>query len=112
MDSQPQVLAFPTKGKSQPEWILSESKVAEYRATHPALDVPAELRKAWHWAMDNPSKRKTHAGMPRFLSAWLGKAAKDVRATAAGNGKHGATPEPLRPLTSDEIDRLNRGETL
>jgi hypothetical protein len=65
------VLTFPVVGNQGAEWGLAESKVAEYRATFPSLDVLAEARKARQWLADNPSRRKTPRGMTSFLFRWL-----------------------------------------
>jgi len=58
-------------------WPLSALKVAEWRETFPYLDVLSELKRARQWLRDNPSKRKTARGMPRFLGSWLGNAEKE-----------------------------------
>jgi uncharacterized protein YdaU (DUF1376 family) len=70
----PAVLTFPTSGGGPGGWDLTEAKVEEYRGSFPAVDVLAEVRKAWQWIQDNPTKKKTAGGMPRFLSSWLGRA--------------------------------------
>jgi hypothetical protein len=67
------LLTFPTAGKTK-EWAFTTKKLAEYQETFPALDVLAVCRVARQWCIDNPQKRKTAKGMPRFLTSWLGKA--------------------------------------
>jgi hypothetical protein len=57
------------------KWDLPAEKLAEYKATYATLDVDAQLRLAWQWLEDNPQKRKTERGMPRFLNSWLSRAA-------------------------------------
>ena len=54
-------------------WMLSATKLAEYRSNFPGVQIDIELRKAMQWVSDNPAKRKTEGGMPRFLTAWLSK---------------------------------------
>jgi len=68
-------LKFPVVGQ-QPskEWALTEDKVAEYEESYPGVNVRQELRRARQWCIDNPPRRKTPAGISRFLSTWLGKA--------------------------------------
>lgn len=66
-------LSFPCIGLPD-SWVLTDLKVAEYRATYTGVVVESECRKAWQWCQDNPSRRKTAKGMPRFLSTWLGRA--------------------------------------
>ena len=69
----PVVLTFPTVGTGAKEWGLHQSKLAEYVGSYPGIDVLAECRKALQWLRDNPKKRKTATGMPRFLGSWLGR---------------------------------------
>lgn len=73
-DPGPPVMTFPANGKGSPAWGLTAAKLAEYRDSFPGLDVPAELRKARQWCIDNPKKRKTLRGMAAFLTRWLSKA--------------------------------------
>ena len=55
---------FPCVGKGPAIYTLTQAKMDEYALTYPGVDVPAELRKAWQWCIDNPKKRKTFYGMP------------------------------------------------
>ncbi|MEW4564687.1 hypothetical protein AB1K70_19255 [Bremerella sp. JC770] len=57
--------------KGGDEWCLPKAKLREYQNAYPKLDVEAELRKAAQWLIDNPTKRKTERGMPRYLNYWL-----------------------------------------
>lgn len=72
--AEPPVMTFPTVGTGAKEWHLTAAKLAEYATSFPGLDVQAECRKALQWLRDNPGKRKTAKGMPRFLGSWLGRA--------------------------------------
>lgn len=72
--SGPPVLTYPTIGTEAKEWHLTEPKLAEYVEAFPALDVLAECRKALQWLRDDPGRRKTPKGMPKFLGGWLGRA--------------------------------------
>ena len=56
------------------DYNLPLAKLNEYRAAYPLLDLENELLKAAQWLVDNPSRRKTTKGMPRFLGGWLGRA--------------------------------------
>jgi hypothetical protein len=67
-------MVFPCVGQGPAEWSLSRAKLAEYAESYPGLDVLAEIRKALQWVRDNPTKRKTHGGMPKFLGGWLSRA--------------------------------------
>ena len=55
-------------------WRPTVSKVHEWQATFPVMDLDAQLRLAGQWLKDNPAKRKTERGMHRFLFAWLERA--------------------------------------
>jgi hypothetical protein len=69
------VLEFPVcaKNGAPKVWPLTSTKVAEYGATFPAVDVLAESRRALQWVRDNPTKKKTAKGMPAFLHRWFGR---------------------------------------
>lgn len=67
-------MSFPCVGIGPDEWHLTAAKLAEYEHAFPGADVPAELRKARQWLIDNPARRKTARGMTRYLGNWLGRA--------------------------------------
>lgn len=74
------VVDFPVDGKAGKTWWLSQSKLDEYVACYPALDVPAQIRIARQWCIDHPTKRKTPGGMLGFLTRWLNRAQNSPRA--------------------------------
>jgi hypothetical protein len=55
------------------DYKVDPVKLAQWVATYPSVDVAMEIKKAWQWHEDNPSKRKTKKGMPRFLGSWLAR---------------------------------------
>lgn len=69
--------------KNQNQWSLTPEKLQEYLETFTGIDVAQELRKASQWLKDNPAKRKTAAGMPRYLTGWLGRAKPSNGTTSA-----------------------------
>jgi hypothetical protein len=89
--SEPVFLDFPVIGSPRP-WPLVASKVAEYRATFVGLEVEAVLRRARQWCIDNPTRRKTSRGMPKFLFGFLERA---QNRGAGGSGGHFPPPAPL-----------------
>lgn len=92
---------FPCAGPIK-TWTLPAAKLAEWQACYPALDVPAEIRKARQWCMDNPRKRKTSGGMTRFLGGWLAIAQNNGRGAMREAAKQIAPPpESHRDLTND-----------
>ncbi len=89
----PVFLDFPITGKSRLKvWNLTEAKLAEYQTSFPGLDVEAEMRAARQWCVDNPPKRKTHNGMPAFLTGWL------TRSQNSGRGSGQAKQQPATRL--------------
>jgi hypothetical protein len=80
-------------------WTLAGSKLDEWSSAYPHLDVEAELRKARQWLIDNPPKRKTLRGMPRFLNGWLSRAQDSGRGVRRGNGTSSESAyKELKPL--------------
>ena len=55
------------------QYPITEADVDGWKDLYPAVDVMQELRKMKGWADANPSKRKTKAGIKRFINAWLAK---------------------------------------
>lgn len=81
-----EVMNFPVVGKTK-AWPLLKSKVAEYQVSFPGMDVSAQLAKARQWAIDNPAKRKTAGGMPKFLFGWLERAQNRAGGASTGHLK-------------------------
>lgn len=67
-------LVFDLVGKNAGPWNPPLSLIAQFESWYPSLHVDAELRKAAAWHATNPTKRKTRAGITKFLNAWLTKA--------------------------------------
>lgn len=70
---------FPVVGCNDPRgWPLTKAHAKQLRASFKAKfpngdDMRLEFEKARSWAINNPTRRKTPAGMPSFLNAWIGK---------------------------------------
>ncbi|MCY2989825.1 MAG: hypothetical protein NTY19_18425 [Planctomycetota bacterium] len=80
-------------------WKLPAAKLLEWSETYPHLDTPAELRKAWQWCVENPTKRKTAGGMPRFLNTWLARAQDSGRGTRPTDAKPAESAyKTLKPI--------------
>ena len=92
------LLTFETVGAVK-SWALTPVQVAEWSVAFPALDVLAECRKALAWTHAAPRRRKTAAGMARFLFGWLGRA--QDRGGAAANGP------PQSETLRERIARVN-----
>jgi hypothetical protein len=96
-------MTFPCIGLAGKEWGLSARQTDDWREAFPGLDVLAECRKARVWLVANGLK--TAVGMPRFLVAWLTKAADGRKAPAKASPYCGWHNTPgtsnkasLRPL--------------
>lgn len=69
--SSPVVISIILNDKT--EYPITEADVEGWKDLYPAVDVMQELRKMKGWADANPTKRKTKAGIKRFINAWLAK---------------------------------------
>jgi hypothetical protein len=56
------------------EWEADEKDIIQWQKTYPAVDVFAEIAKMESWLDANPKKRKTQAGIKRFINSWLSRA--------------------------------------
>lgn len=55
------------------EFPIFDADVREWEKLYPAVDVMQELRNARGWLLGNPTRRKTKAGIKRFITGWLAK---------------------------------------
>ena len=55
------------------EYPITEADIEGWKELYPAVDIMQELRKMKGWATANPKKRKTKAGILRFINSWLAK---------------------------------------
>jgi hypothetical protein len=55
------------------EYSVTLKQVQEWKELYPAVDIRQELRKMKGWLDANPSRRKTKAGILRFITGWLAK---------------------------------------
>ena len=69
--SSPMVISITLNDKT--EYPITEADVVGWTELYPAVDIMQELRKMKGWADANPNKRKTKAGIKRFINAWLAK---------------------------------------
>ena len=59
-----------TKGEEYP---VTQQQVDDWSASYPAVDVMQQLRTMRSWSINNPTKRKTVKGMPKFIDSWLSR---------------------------------------
>lgn len=86
------IMVFPCVGGGTTEWPLTSAKVTEWQESYPGVDVLGECRKARQWCIDNGSKRKTAAGMPKFLNSWLSRAQNAGGSNARTSGNYPRSP--------------------
>ena len=55
------------------EYPVLDNDMKEWEKLYPAVDVMQELRNMRGWLMSNPTRRKTKAGIKRFITGWLAK---------------------------------------
>lgn len=102
----PPLMTFPCSGTGPREWSLTAEKLAEWVSSFPGVNVEAQLRKARQWLLDNPNKKKTHAGMTRFLGRWLGNAQDSGVADAAKPQPAPRANGPPRATKAADIQHL------
>jgi hypothetical protein len=93
LTDEPTLLSFPCDGEPD-TWSLVQSMVTKWSSLYPHLDIMAECRKALGWIDANPTERKTHQGMKRFLVGWFGRSQN-----RGGGGQRGSTQPVLRWAT-------------
>lgn len=49
-------------------------KLQIWEKAYPGVDIKQELQKVIAWCYSNPTKRKTHRGVSRFINSWLDRA--------------------------------------
>jgi hypothetical protein len=93
------------------EFPIDEAKVSEWISLYPGIDVRQQLRSYKAWAINNPTRRKTRAGICKSINSWLAKAQNESR-PPRGENNHGTHttavigPASIRERQSnDEIDR-------
>src|SRR3990167_4085097 len=96
------ILTFPTVGDSK-EWDLYNSKIQEYQESYPSLDISAQMKLALQWVKDNPAKRKTAKGMPKFLNSWLSRANDNPKTPRITPVNNQPTSHPSHDAGNEEL---------
>ena len=68
---EPAIMHLILNDKSQ--YPITQSDVDLWESLYPAVDIMAELRKMAGWLDANPARRKTKAGIKRFVNSWLSR---------------------------------------
>nr|DAT37985.1 MAG TPA: replisome organizer [Caudoviricetes sp.] len=81
------------------EYAVSRSFASEMAELYPAVDVMQQLAAMRGWLIGNPTKRKTRAGIKRFITSWLARE-QDRGRPAAQRQQYAPTPSKTA-LTGD-----------
>ena len=93
---------------------VHQDKIDRWAQLYPAVDILAELRKMAGWLDANPTRRKTKAGIRRFVNGWLAKEqdrggsapAPTYQSKAAErNAQYCQHDAPLSPLEKKAVER-------
>jgi hypothetical protein len=79
------VFDLPLIGK-QGEWSVPEDLFQEMVKAYPGVSVMEKLAEMRAWLIANPTRRKTRAGLPKFINSWLSRSQNDQR-TGGTNAK-------------------------
>lgn len=69
----PVAATLPCAGSAR-SYGVTLAQIASWQHAYPGVDVLAEVEKARVWLQANPTRRKTHGGMARFLVSWMNRA--------------------------------------
>jgi hypothetical protein len=67
----PSILSMQLQDKS--DYEITQDQVERWKELYPAVDILQELRKMAGWCEASPNRRKTKAGILRFITGWLGR---------------------------------------
>jgi hypothetical protein len=56
------------------DWQPDQADIIQWGRAYPAVNVDQELMAMESWLDANPTKRKTKAGIKRFVNSWLSRA--------------------------------------
>jgi hypothetical protein len=75
-------------------WEPEDTDMIAWSKAYPAVDVFQELRAMESWLDANPKKRKTKAGIKRFVNSWLSRSQDRGGSSPAVIGKQAAKLDP------------------
>lgn len=78
--AEPAAIKLPLNDNS--EYDVPKSFADEMAQLYPAVDVMQQLAAMRGWLIGNPTKRKTRAGIKRFITSWLAREQDRGRPTA------------------------------
>jgi hypothetical protein len=99
----PPVSTLPLNDDS--EFPIFQEQVSEWSSLFPSVQVMQELRNMRVWCIANPARRKTKAGILRFVVKWLSKEQDNPKVTI-GRSAHVISKAELRQRR--DIDDLRQ----
>ena len=85
------------------ERSITQGEIEQWQDLYPAVDVLQALRNMRGWLTANKQRRKTKAGISRFVQAWLAreqdKGGVTPRASPVANAKHESQADRAARLT-------------
>lgn len=67
---------------------ICNQEYEQLQQAYPDLNVRSELLRAAAWCKANPTRRKSRAGIERFIVSWLGRSQKQKTEKEASDEKH------------------------
>ena len=83
-------------------WQPEQADIIQWSRAYPAVNVDQELMAMESWLDANPTKRKTKAGIKRFVNSWLSRA----------QNQGGSSPIAKRYNKADSIRARTLDESL
>lgn len=102
-DAEAAAVTLPLNDKSG--YGITQRQIDEWAGLYPAVDVPQELREMKGWLNANPNRRKTRAGILRFINGWLAREQDRGGKSAKTSKPKGLTPVENSSLDLDEYER-------
>lgn len=95
----PPLVTFPVIGNGKGgTWALTQPLLDALTDAYQGVDVLTEAKRALAWVHANMGRRKTGAGMPRFLTNWIARAANSGKAAMLGTGSASKAAEDRERL--------------
>lgn len=92
------------------EWRPTVEEYERYKRLYPAVDIMQAFRDMSGWCDANKSKRKTAAGVKRFVNSWLSRdqdSATRKGYTVPAQQSQGGKPDPFKQAWEE----MHKGET-
>ena len=102
---QPVIISMVLNDKSY--YSVNQLQVTQWEELYPAVEVEQQLRNMKGWLESNPKKRKTKAGILKFITGWL------AREQDKGGRYRNSKPESNQPQWGDpDYYKCDPGDSL